>query len=93
MGIKVPCIHMLFKSIFDVNIFNCIIVPLYISGYYCFILECMVGYSGYNCNILCDGCLSDTCDSEYGICADLSGCKPGWQHRQPKCDLGILIKR
>ena len=89
----VPCIHMLFKSIFDVNIFNCIFVPRYISGYYCFILECMVGYSGYNCNILCDGCLSDTCDSEYGICADLSGCKPGWQHMQPKCDLGILIER
>jgi hypothetical protein len=53
----------------------------------------MVGYYGYNCNRSCDGCLSDTCDSEYGVCADMSGCKPGWQPRQPKCYLGILIKR
>jgi hypothetical protein len=63
-----------------------------IFGYSCFILECMVGYYGYNCNISCDGCLSDSCDSEYGICTNVSGCKPGWQPRQPKCDLGILIK-
>jgi hypothetical protein len=41
----------------------------------------------------CDGCLSDRCDSEHGICTDLSGCKPGWKPRQPKCDLGILIKK
>jgi hypothetical protein len=53
----------------------------------------MVGYYGYNFNISCDGCLSDTCDSEYGICADLSGCKHGLQPWQPKCYLGILIKR
>ena len=51
----------------------------------------MVGYYGYNCNRSCDGCLSDTCDSEHGICTDLSGCKPGWQPRQRKCDLGIFI--
>ena len=133
----VPCIHMLFKSIFDVmsliyspqyhqtdiyyiiltlmifyinwymylylyklmslvsqcNIFNCIFVQWYIFGYYCFILECMVGYYGYKCNISCDGCLSDSCDSEYGICTDVSGCKPGWQPRQAKCDIGILIKK
>ena len=41
----------------------------------------------------CDGCLSDSCDSEYGICADTSGCKPGWQPRQQKCDLSILMKK
>jgi hypothetical protein len=40
----------------------------------------------------CDGCLSDSCDSEYGICTDTSGCKPGWQPRQPKCEIGILMK-
>jgi hypothetical protein len=73
--------------------FNCNIVPLCIFGYYCFILECMAGYYGYNCNRSCDGCLSDTCDSEHGFCTDLSGCKPGWQPRQPKCELGILIKK
>jgi hypothetical protein len=59
----------------------------------CFILECNLGYYGYKCNISCDGCLSDSCDSEYGICADTSGCKPGWQPRQPKCDLGILMEK
>ena len=52
----------------------------------------MVGYYGYNCNISCDGCLSNACDSEYGICTDVSGCKPGWLPKQPKCDLGILMK-
>ena len=41
----------------------------------------------------CDGCLSDSCDSEFGICTDTSGCKPGWQPIQPKCDLGILMKK
>ena len=64
-----------------------------IFGYYCFILECSLGYYGYNCNMSCDGCLSDSCDSEYGICTDTSGCKPGWQPRQPKCDIGILMKK
>ena len=53
----------------------------------------MVGYYGYKCNISCDGCLSDSCDSEYGICTDVSGCKPGWQPRQAKCDIGILMKK
>ena len=66
-----------------------IVVQWYIFGYYCFILECMVGYYGYKCNISCDGCLSDSCDSEYGICTDVSG----WKPRQPKCDLGILMKK
>ena len=61
--------------------------------YYCFILECRVGYYDYNCNRSCDGCLSDSCDSVHGICTDLSGCKPGWQPRQPKCDLGILMNK
>ena len=50
-------------------------------------LKCNLGYYGYKCNISCDGCLSDSCDSENGICADTSGCKPGWQPRQPKCDI------
>ena len=105
-GFMVLCIHMLFKSIFDVisliqasgypkilNIFNCMLVQRYIFGYYYFILECSLGYYGYNCSISCDGCLSDSCDSEYGICADTSGCKPGWQPWQPKCDIGILMKK
>jgi hypothetical protein len=39
------------------------------------------------------GCLSDSCDSENGICTDTSECKPGWQPRQPKCDIGILMKK
>ena len=53
----------------------------------------MAGYYGNIWNRSCDGCLSDRCDSEHGICTDLSGCKPGWKPRQPKCDLGILIKK
>jgi hypothetical protein len=53
-------------------------------------LICLVvfhGSYGYNCNESCDGCLSDSCDKEHGVCTDASGCKPGWQHGQTKCDL------
>jgi hypothetical protein len=53
--------------------------PLYLDTYLvsifcysCFTLECMVGYYGYNCNISCDGCLSDSCDSDDGICTNVS---------------------
>lgn len=53
------------------------------------IIECSPGRYGYNCNQACDGCLSDSCDKEHGVCANTSGCKPGWQIGQPKCDIGI----
>ena len=59
--------------------------------YFLFIIECSLGYYGYNCNQSCDGCLSDSCDKEYGVCTDTSGCEPGRQPGQPKCDLGIII--
>jgi len=45
-----------------------------------FIIECSVGSYGYNCNQSCDGCLSDSCDTEYGVCENTTGCKPGWQY-------------
>jgi hypothetical protein len=55
-----------------------------------FILECSPGQYAYNCDKTCDGCLSDSCDKEHGVCTHTSGCKPGWQHGQPwKCDIGI----
>ena len=57
-----------------------------------FFIECNRGRYGYNCNQSCDGCLSDSCEKELGVCTDTSGCKPGWQHGQPKCDKGILKK-
>jgi hypothetical protein len=47
-----------------------------------YIVECSHGSYGYNCNESCDGCLSDSCDKEHGVCTDTSGCKPGWQHGQ-----------
>ena len=58
-----------------------------------FIIECNLGNYDYNCNQSCHGCLSDSCDTEYGICLDQSGCKPGWQYVQSghhKCDIGML---
>ena len=54
-----------------------------------FIVECSLGYYGYNCNQSCDGCLSDSCDKENGVCTDTAGCKPGWQYGQLKCDKGM----
>ena len=56
-----------------------------------FFIECSLGYYGYNCSESCDGCLSDACDKEFGFCTDTSGCKPGWQPGQEKCDLGIVM--
>jgi hypothetical protein len=57
------------------------------------LIECDPGRYGYNCNQSCDGCLSDYCDKEDGVCTDTTGCKPGRQHRQPwKCDKGMQIK-
>jgi hypothetical protein len=38
-----------------------------------FIVECSLGYYGYNCNQSCDGCLSDSCDKENGACTDTAG--------------------
>ena len=55
-----------------------------------FLIECWLGYYGYNCNELYDGCLSDACDSEFGICINTSGCNPGWQPGNNKYDLGIV---
>jgi hypothetical protein len=58
-----------------------------------FIIECSLGHYGYNCDKSCDGCLSDSCDKEDGVCTNTTGCKPGRQHRQPwKCDKGMQIK-
>jgi hypothetical protein len=45
-------------------------IPLIIEcnlGYCGFFIVCSLGYYGYNCNELYDGCLSDACDSEFGI--------------------------
>jgi hypothetical protein len=56
-----------------------------------FFIECSLGYYGHNCNESCHGCLSDACDKEFGVCTDTSGCKPGWQPGQEKCDLGIVM--
>jgi hypothetical protein len=49
-----------------------------------FLIECSLGYYGYNCNQSCDGCLFDSCDKEDGVCTDTTGCKPGWQYGQLK---------
>ena len=58
-----------------------------------FFIECSLGRHGFNCNQSCEGCLSDSCDKEYGVCTDTTGCKLGWQYGQPwKCDKGILKK-
>ena len=46
---------------------------------------------GYHCNQSCDGCLSDSCDAEDGVCTNTNGCKPGWQSGNPKCDKGMTI--
>ena len=54
-------------------------------------IECSLGYYGYNCNQSCDGCLSHSCD-DYGDCADGTGCNPGWQPGEMKCDRGIKTK-
>jgi hypothetical protein len=55
-----------------------------------FCIECSPGHYGFNCNQSCDGCLSDACDKENGICTYTSRCKPGWRYGLPKCDKGIL---
>jgi hypothetical protein len=56
-----------------------------------YVVVCSDGSYGYNRNQSCDGCLSDSCEKELGVCTDTSGCKPGWQHGQPKCDKGIRL--
>jgi hypothetical protein len=53
-------------------------------------LECSLGYYGYNSNKSYDGCLTDACDSEFGICIHTSGGNPGWQAGHEKHDLGIV---
>ena len=55
-----------------------------------FAIECSLCNYGYNCNQSCDGCLSDSCDNEHGVCTNKTGCKPGRQHVDPwKCDIGM----
>ena len=54
--------------------------PLFWFSYF---IECSLGNYGYNCNQSCDGCLSNSCKKENGVCT--SGCKPGRQ-------LGLLMK-
>lgn len=53
------------------------------------IVECSLGYYGFNCNQSCNGCLADDCDKENGTCNNTSGCKPGWKYGHLKCDQGI----
>ena len=65
-------------------------VLLMISECDSFCIECSPGRYDLNCNKSCDGCLSDDCDKEYGVCTNTSGCKPGWQYGHSKCDKGIL---
>ena len=62
-------------------------------GYCVFFIECSLGYYGYNCNELYDGCLSDACDSEFGICINTSGCNPGWQPGHEKYDLACVSEQ
>ena len=57
-----------------------------------FIKECDHGQYGFNCDKSCDGCLSDDCDRNFGKCKNTSGCKPGKQSGQEKCDLGMFNK-
>ena len=65
-------------------------VLLMISECDSFCIECSPGRYDFHCKKSCDGCLSDDCDKEYGVCTDTSGCKPGWQYGHSKCDKGIL---
>jgi hypothetical protein len=52
-----------------------------------FIIECIHGHYGYNCEESCDGCLLDR---EHGVCTDTTACKPGKQSGLlKKCDKGI----
>ena len=71
--------HVLFMVLFYFQIF-----------WWSFIIECIIGNYGYNCNQSCDGCLSDSCDNEHGVCTYTTGCKLGRQHVDPwKCDIGM----
>jgi hypothetical protein len=45
-------------------------VLLMISECDSFCIECSPGRYDFNCNTSCDGCLSDDCDTEYGVCTD-----------------------
>jgi hypothetical protein len=57
-----------------------------------FIIECILGHYGYNCEESCDGCLLDSCERENGVCTDTNGCKPGRKPGQlMKCDIGMQI--
>ena len=41
-------------------------------------IECNYGFYGQNCNQSCDGCLSDSCDREHGVCTDTTGWVAAW---------------
>ncbi|XP_071132277.1 uncharacterized protein [Mytilus edulis] len=40
---------------------------------------CNEGHFGQNCNLLCDGCISKSCEATDGLCYNTTGCKPGYQ--------------
>ena len=68
----------------------CIVLFYFPLFWWSFIIECSLGSYGYNCNQLCDGCLSDSCDNKNGVCTNTTGCTPGRQHVDPwKCDIGM----
>ena len=61
--------------------------------FFLIIIACSFGNYGFNCDKSCDGCLSDSCDNEFGYCTNTSGCKhgrlPGGQHGRLECNIGI----
>ena len=73
---------------------NFLVIYYFADGYLMFLFtkEYGHGHYGFNCNKSCDGCLSDACDRQFGTCTNTSGCKPGRQSGQEKCDIGMLKK-
>ena len=82
------------ENIISLSQWYCILSN-YVTYYWILLLlikECSSGHYGLNCDRSCDGCLSDSCDREYGTCTNTSGCKhgrlPGGMPGRPKCDTG-----
>ncbi|XP_052059403.1 receptor-type tyrosine-protein phosphatase mu-like isoform X2 [Mytilus californianus] len=42
--------------------------------------ECSRRTFGWNCSEKCDGCIEDSCDHMFGVCKNISGCKPGYEY-------------